>query len=94
MDRVEQLLKGQQGNYIFPFLWLHGEDEETLREDMKAIQNVNIQAVCVSSDSRLHTGGKLCRFSGAARISGYGQGTGDQAGGILIVLCAQAPTRG
>ncbi|MDE6167390.1 MAG: hypothetical protein K2G28_02915 [Acetatifactor sp.] len=49
MDRVEQLLKGQQGNYIFPFLWLHGEDEEILREYMEAIQNANIQAVCVES---------------------------------------------
>lgn len=34
---------------IFPFLWLHGEDEATLRDCMRAIRAAGIRAVCVES---------------------------------------------
>lgn len=34
---------------IFPFLWLHGEDEATLRDYMRAIRAAGIRAVCVES---------------------------------------------
>lgn len=33
--KTEKVLRGEQGNYIFPFLWMHGEPEETLREYVK-----------------------------------------------------------
>lgn len=35
--------------HIFPFLWLHGEPEQVLREYMEAIYNANIRGVCVES---------------------------------------------
>lgn len=47
--KIEKLLSEQGGNYIFPFFWLHGEDEETLRKYMKVIYESNIRAVCVES---------------------------------------------
>ena len=48
-QKVERLLKNQGGNYIFPFFWQHGEDEETLRTYMRVIDESNIKAVCVES---------------------------------------------
>ena len=49
MDTMQRLLKNQQNNYIFPFLWMHGESEETLREYMGAIESAGMGAVCVES---------------------------------------------
>ena len=46
---MQRLLKNQQNNYIFPFLWMHGESEETLREYMGAIESAGMGAVCVES---------------------------------------------
>lgn len=43
---IEALLKGKGENYIFPFFWQHGEDEETLRKYMKVIYDCGIGAVC------------------------------------------------
>lgn len=48
-SKIEKLLNQQGDNYILPFLWLHGEEEATLREYMGAIQASNIGAVCVES---------------------------------------------
>lgn len=48
-NKVENLLQGKGNNYIFPFLWLHGEEEPVLREYMEAIHNSGIGAVCVES---------------------------------------------
>lgn len=47
--KIEGLLKGEGGNYILPFFWQHGEDEETLREYMHVIHDSNIGAVCIES---------------------------------------------
>lgn len=47
--KLVKLCKNNGGNYIFPFFWLHGESEETLRKYMKAINECNIGAVCVES---------------------------------------------
>lgn len=47
--RMEQALKKQNDNYIFPFYWLHGEDEETLREYMRVMNEMGIGAVCIES---------------------------------------------
>ena len=47
MKKVEELLQGYKGNYILPFFWQHGEDEETLRDYMRAIDEANIRSVCV-----------------------------------------------
>lgn len=47
IKRVEELLEGKGGSYIFPFFWQHGESEEVLREYMKVIYESHIQEVCV-----------------------------------------------
>ncbi len=47
--KIQKLLSGQGSNYLLPFFWQHGEDEATLREYMKAIQEAGIGAVCVES---------------------------------------------
>ena len=46
---IEELLQGKGENYIFPFFWQHGEDEETLRTYMRVIDEANCHAVCVES---------------------------------------------
>ena len=35
--------------YIFPFFWLHGEEEEKLREYVNVIADANCGALCVES---------------------------------------------
>lgn len=47
--RIRELLDGKGENYIFPFLWMHGEEEPVLREYMHVIHEANIGAVCVES---------------------------------------------
>ena len=39
----------KESNYLFPFLWMHGEEESVLREYMQVIHDCNIGAVCVES---------------------------------------------
>ena len=48
-QKIEELLKNEMENYIFPFFWQHGEPEAVLREYMKVIYDANIRAVCVES---------------------------------------------
>ncbi|MBQ4088820.1 MAG: hypothetical protein IJC56_02940 [Clostridia bacterium] len=38
-----------KNNHILPFLWLHGEDEATLRDMLQKIHASNIGAVCLES---------------------------------------------
>ncbi|EMS69603.1 glycosyl hydrolase [Ruminiclostridium cellobioparum] len=48
-NKLQQILKNRQDNYIFPFFWQHGEAPEVLLEEMKRIRESNISAVCVES---------------------------------------------
>lgn len=43
------MMREQTENYVFPFLWLHGEEENVLREYVNVIYNCNIRAFCVES---------------------------------------------
>ncbi|MDR0349441.1 MAG: hypothetical protein LBH90_08130 [Tannerella sp.] len=47
--RLQNILNNTGGNYVFPFFWQHGEDEETLRHYMDVIEKSNCKAVCVES---------------------------------------------
>src|SRR3954464_606568 len=47
--RLEDVLRGSEDNYILPFFWQHGEDEEVLREEMARIHEAKIRAVCVEA---------------------------------------------
>ena len=48
-QKVKKLLEGRGGNYILPFFWQHGEDEDVLRHYMEVIEHCGIGAVCVES---------------------------------------------
>ena len=46
---LQKILDGKGGNYLLPFFWQHGENEETLRTYMRVINEANTGAVCVES---------------------------------------------
>lgn len=48
MDQKTILQQGTE-NYIFPFLWMRGEDERVMREEMEKIYECGIRAVCVEA---------------------------------------------
>ena len=48
-EKITKLLQGKGGNYILPFFWQHGEEENVLRHYMDIIHNSGIGAVCVES---------------------------------------------
>lgn len=48
-SKIQNVLNGQGGNYIFPFFWQHGEEEAVLRDYMRVIHESNIGAVCIES---------------------------------------------
>ena len=39
----------KQAPFIFPFMWMHGEDEDTIRRYVRAIRESNLAALCVES---------------------------------------------
>ncbi|RCX09910.1 alpha-L-rhamnosidase-like protein [Anaerobacterium chartisolvens] len=47
--RLREVLEGKGENYILPFFWQHGEEEEVLRDEMKRINESGIGAVCVEA---------------------------------------------
>lgn len=49
MTRLQQVLAGQEDNYILPFFWQHGEEEALLRHYMHVIHDAHIGAVCVEA---------------------------------------------
>lgn len=48
-ERINECLSGKWGDYILPFLWLHGEPKERLREEILAIKNSGINEFCAES---------------------------------------------
>lgn len=48
-ERINDCLKGKWGNYVLPFLWLHGEPKERVREEILAIKNSGINEFCAES---------------------------------------------
>lgn len=49
MRKVWELMENKGGNYIFPFLWMHGEDHEIIREEIDKIQECGIREICLES---------------------------------------------
>ena len=49
MRKIEELLINKYDNHIMPFLWMHGEDELTIRNYMKQIDESGIKSVCIES---------------------------------------------
>ena len=48
-SRIREVLNEEGENYIFPFLWMHGEEESVIRKYMRVIHEAGIGAVCVES---------------------------------------------
>lgn len=48
-QKIKDCLAGAHGSYILPFLWLHGEPQERLREEILAIKNSGIREFCAES---------------------------------------------
>lgn len=57
-NRFEEVYKNQSGNYIYPFLWMHGEDHGILKDELERIRESNIKAVCVEARPHPDFGGK------------------------------------
>lgn len=49
MKCVQEVLEEKGGNYILPFLWLHGEDTNCILEEINQIYDCGISAFCVES---------------------------------------------
>ena len=50
MDRkIKECLENRHGSYILPFLWLHGESKERIKEEILAIKNSGIREFCAES---------------------------------------------
>ncbi len=47
--RLEEVLHGQEANYLLPFIWQHGEEEAIIRQEMARIFDSGIRAVCVEA---------------------------------------------
>lgn len=50
--RLQDNLRGVQHNYVAPFLWLHGEDDELIIKEIDRIYDSGIRSVCL--ESRTH----------------------------------------
>lgn len=46
---IRDLLQGNSGDYIFPFFWQHGEEEEKIRKMMEVIHDAGCKSVCIES---------------------------------------------
>ena len=49
MKRLQTLLQGECTSHILPFLWLKGEDNETIGKELDKIEECGIREVCLES---------------------------------------------
>ncbi|ULT58998.1 hypothetical protein L1999_10925 [Neobacillus drentensis] len=50
MDKtIQDLVTHQTGNYILPFLWMKGEEEQVIREEIARIFECGIRGICVEA---------------------------------------------
>ena len=57
MHTLSDIMNGNGGNYIAPFLWLHNEDDTLIVRELERIHACGIGAVCI--ESRTHE--EFCR---------------------------------
>lgn len=48
-SRIIQCLNNENGNYMLPFLWLHGEAQEEIQKEILAIKECGISQFCAES---------------------------------------------
>lgn len=46
---VSEVLSNNGDNYIFPFLWMRGEEEEILRNEISKIDECGIKSICIEA---------------------------------------------
>ncbi|MCR4622449.1 MAG: hypothetical protein K5663_10260 [Clostridiales bacterium] len=49
MKRAQELLNGEGQNYILPFLWMKGEDTDTIRREIGKVAECGIREICLES---------------------------------------------
>lgn len=51
-EKFNAVLNNQPDNYIFPFLWVHNEDDELIKREIQKIYESGIKGLCI--ESRTH----------------------------------------
>ena len=51
-EKFKSVLVNKPDNYLFPFLWVHNEDDELLIREIEKIYQSGIRALCI--ESRTH----------------------------------------
>lgn len=49
MDGLQKISESEMQNYLYPFFWLHGEDDKVLKEYMKKIAESGMRGVCLEA---------------------------------------------
>lgn len=49
MKHLQALLQGKCTSHILPFLWMKGEDNETIKKELDKIEECGIREVCLES---------------------------------------------
>jgi hypothetical protein len=49
IKKIDELKYNKVDNYILPFLWMRGEEEHIIREEIEKIYESGIKAVCVEA---------------------------------------------
>ena len=47
--KLQEIIKGQEGNYLFPFYWQHGDHTDKIPEQIQTIYDSGCRAFCVES---------------------------------------------
>lgn len=48
-ESIKKVLENTEDNYIFPFLWMKGESQEVIGEEIDRIYDCGIRAICIES---------------------------------------------
>lgn len=49
MERLREVLENREENYLLPFLWMKGEDNRTILEEIEKIEECGIREICLES---------------------------------------------
>lgn len=56
-EKFHKVLKNEPDNYILPFLWVHNEDDELIKREIKKIYESGVHALCIESRPHEKFGG-------------------------------------
>ena len=49
MSKIKRIINKEFDNHFLPFLWMHGEDKETIKTYLEEIANTGIKSICLES---------------------------------------------